>query len=575
MAMKKLYLFICLLVIMALLAACGGGTDDTDDDTTAQDAGQTQQTTPPPTGDDGIDWGEHVTFTWFINNTPANDYFTSYNDEPVANYLMHRFNVTFDFQNPPVGTEADALALMFGSGRFTDAINLSVYTGNVAQLYDDNIIVDIAQWLDYMPNFRHLLETNPAFSRAAYDDLGRILMLPNISDEPQYPFSGLMYRHDILETMTDGNVQFPSGNDAPTTIEDWEYMLPMFLEYFQNAGFADFAPLILPPNGIIHFGQLMNSFGAHYDFYVRDGIVYSGILEPAFYDYISTMRTWFENGWIHQDFAARVGDMFFMPNPPLVFGGVAGAWNGMIMHLGDRMSMPEFGMEFDVRPIASPMGEGITHRDMLRSRPDEFGMAPRSNAVSTSNPDIGRFLAALDHLYSEEGALLKAFGLRADQIPPGYTMMDTMGMSEGTYWFDESGNLVIHPNLDIAGGHITFSAVNGTRFNGRIAESHINALRDEETVRAHAAWTAQCDVSEVFLLPNQLTPTVAEAAILTANAAQFADLRDQMLVRFIVGTDPLNEATWNEFLDQLRAFGIEENRDIWQAAYDRFLVRGQ
>ena len=39
---------------------------------------------------------------------------------------------------------------------------------------------------------------------------------------------GLVYRADILDVMTGGNPQFPSGNSEPTTIEDWEYMLPLF-----------------------------------------------------------------------------------------------------------------------------------------------------------------------------------------------------------------------------------------------------------------------------------------------------------------------------------------------------------
>ena len=580
--MKKMLLGMLVAVAMIFAASCGG----VDPPVHQAEPGVQQEaagTAPTPAvgevpqpgrGIDYINWDEHVTFTWFMISTPSNDFFTSYNDEPVANYLMYRFNVTFDFQQAVVGTEADALALMMGSGNFTDAIHLGPFAGNVPQLYEDGIIVDIAQWLDYMPNFRRLLE-DPDVARRAMDDNGRILMLPSITDEPGYAFAGLVYRHDILETMTGGNVQFPSGNEMPTTIADWEYMLPLFLEFFQMAGFADFAPLILPAGGVFHFGPLMNSFGAYHEFFVRDGVVYAGIMQPEFFDYVYTMRRWFENGWIHQDFATRVGDMFFMPNPPLVFGGAAGAFYGMIMHLGDRLSMPDFGMYVEIRPMPSPMAEGITHRDMLRRRADEFGESPRHTAVSTSNPDIGRFLAVIDHMYSWEQAPMKAFGLRGDQIPPGFDILDRMGMPEGSQITDATGNPAPHPNLSIAGGTITDSSINGIRLPGVMAHSLSNAMRDAETVAAHAAWTAQDAVSEIRMLPLQLSPTVAETAILTSNDAHISDLRDQMLIRFIMGTEPLNEATWNEFLNQLRAFGIEESRDIWQAAYDRFLVRGQ
>ena len=583
--MKKLFLCMFLLAALGLFVACGSGDDNGDTGTgpetteTAQNDGagaDTPAATPAPdgTGFEGVNWDENVTFTWFIPATPANDYYTSYNENPVIRYLEYRFNVTFDFQQAPVGTEADHMSLMMGAGRHTDAMHLGHYLGNIAQLYEDGVIIDIAQWLDYMPNFRNLLETNRDFARRAFNDDGRIFQLITIRDEPNFPFSGLVYRHDILETMTDGNVQFPSGNDVPTTLADWEYMLPLFLEYFQMTGRADYAPLILPPEGMIHFGALMNTFGAHSHLFSRDGVIYNGLLEPEFLIYLNTMIDWFERGWIHQDFVTRVGDMFFMPNPPLVFGGGAGVWYGMSMHLGDRMSMPEHGMNFDVRPIPSPISPGVTHQDMLRRREDEFGMG-RHSAVSSTNPDIGRFLATMDFLYSEEGAKLVMLGVNAEQIAPHDTVMARMGMSEGAWWFDEAGNIVRHHYIDMMGGHIGAGAINGIRLPGFFIQSIENAGREAEMVVAHAAWTAHCAASEVRTLPEQLTLTTAEAAIVNANDARLTDLTQQVIPMFIMGARPLNDETWAEFIDQLHELGMAENVAIWQAAYERFLVRGQ
>ena len=582
--MKKALLFLCMFFVLLLFAACGGGDADgtaTQNEGTAQEGAATTTPTTPgggqveASGFDGINWDEHVTFTWWMIGTPPNDYYTSYNDNPVVNYLEHRFNVTFEFEQAVIGTEADALALMMGAGRHTDAIHLQPYPGSITQLYLDGVIIDIAQWLDYMPNLRNLIETRPEIARAAFDDDGRILTLPEFNEGTVHPWSGLVYRHDILETMTDGNVQFPSGNDRPTTLADWEYMLPLMLAYFEAAGFADFAPLIIPPQGMFHFGELMSTFGAYHHFYVRDGIVHAGILEPAMFEYVSTMRDWFERGWIHQDFASRTGDMFFMPNPPLVFGGAAGVFYGMTMHLGDRMSMPDFGMYVDVRPISSPMAAGVTHRDMLRRMEGVYAAATGS-AVSSSNPDIGRFLAVMDHMYHPVyGGRLRTLGLTAEQIPPNDTTMARMGMSEGSYSIDANGNAVFHANIDVAGGHIVNTAVSAIRLPGPQAVHYLNAVRSDELANAHAIWGAHDEETEVHPLPAVLTPTVAEASTLAANDAHINDLRDQMLAMFIMGTALLTEDTWAEFLDQLRAFGIEENRAIWQAAYDRYLMRGQ
>lgn len=584
--MKKLFMFICTLTIMALLAACGGGTDDAGDDNGADNgngAAVTAETTPPPdptvTGIDGIDWSENVTFSWFFMATPGNDYYSDFAYNPVSRYLENRFNITFDFHQAPVGTDADHLALMMGAGTYTDVIALASFTGSIPQLFYDGVIVDIAEWLDYMPNMSYLLETNAEFNRRARDDQGRILLLPpTLNEEVTYPWSGLMYRHDILVTMTDDNVQFPSGNDVPTTLEDWEYMLPIFHEYFTQAGFADFAPLIIPGQsqsvGLFVFGELMNSFGGFHDFYVRNGVVHAGMLEPAMFEYTQTMRDWFERGWIHQDFLSQTTGMFFMPNPPLVFGGAAGVWFGMTMHMGDRMSVPEHDMHFDVRPIPSPVGPGVTHQDMIRRGEDNFG-ALIGSAVYAGNPDIGRFLAVMDFLYTYEGGVMRQLGLRGDQIPPNDTMMARMGMPDGSHTFDANGLVIWHENLDTAGGHINRAAVNGIRFPGFNANSHENAVRPPEMINAHAMWGAQDEVTQVHPLPFQLTPTVAEAAILAANEPRIIDLRDQHMAMFITGGLPLNEDTWAEFTNQLIDAGMLESQAIWQAAYDRFTVRGQ
>jgi hypothetical protein len=493
--------------------------------------------------------------------------------------LEHRFNVTFEFEQPVVGTEGDALALMMGTGRYTDAINLGVYPGSIPQLYYDGIIIDIAQWLHYMPNLQHIIDNYPHFTRGIFDDEGRILTLPQFNDSPTTPWTGFMYRHDILETMTDGSVQFPSGNELPTTIADWEWMLPIMMDYFVQAGFADYAALIIPgaPSGLFPWGDLASGFGAFHLFYTRDGVVYAGMMQPGMFEYTQTMRRWFENGWIHQDFLSRTQDMFFMPNPPLVHGGMAGVFFGMQgVHGGDRMSIPEMGMNFDVRPISSPIAEGITHRDMTARSDGYFDPIP-GHAVYVGNPDIGRFLAIMDIFYTEEGSLLRQVGIRGEQISPNDTVMERMGMPDGNYWFEADGRVNFHPNIDEAGGHIIATAISGIRFPGIAGGSFSNNAVTglEEMTNAQRLWGIQDPVSEVFRLPPVLSPTVEESTILSTNAARFTDLIDQMMAAFITGGTPLNDETWAEFLDELRNLGYEENRDIWQVVYDRYLARGQ
>ena len=48
------------------------------------------------------------------------------------------------------------------------------------------------------------------------------------------------------------------------------------------------------------------------------------------------------------------------------------------------------------------------------------------------------------------------------------------------------------------------------------------------------------------------------------------DYVSSMAVKFIVGNVDLNEDTWAEYKDQLKAYGVEDNIAIYQTAYDRY-----
>ena len=578
--MKKIRAYLCIVIAIFLLVACGNGGGDTPKD---EQGGNTQPPSGTPQGEtpsvgagsEGINWDEHVNYSWWLIAT-IGDFFDSYNGNPVVNYMEERFNVSFDFVQPVIGTESDSLSILMGTGNYTDLISLAVYSGSIPQLYNDGIIIDIAEWLEYMPNLQNLLNTYPDFNRAARDDEGRILVIPMMADESELTWAGLMYRHDILDAMTGGNVQFPSGENRPTTLADWEWMLPLMKEYYETAGFPDFAPLIIPANGIFAFGELMSTFGVYgASFYVRNNEVHHDLTDPRMYDYVSTMRDWYAKGWIHQDFASRTDDLFFMPNPQLVFGGGAGVFYGMMMHLGDRMSIPEYGMFFDVRPISSPKGEGVTDKDIIRRGWDRFSSGA-ANAIHSGADNIGRLLSTLDHLYSDEGAMLTTIGLNADQITPGrvHDIMSNMGLLDGAYWFDGAGNLVLNPNMQLMGGNVGTVDANGVRLGGYQRFSLINAASSEEALDAHQAWGGHDSVTEVHPLPGALSLTDEESATVSLNNSRMTDHFNQHMAMFIMGTMPLNESTWSEFVNEQRSLGLDENLAIQRAAFARYLARG-
>lgn len=177
---------------------------------------------------------------------------------------------------------------------------------------------------------------------------------------------GLVYRRDILETMTGGNVAFPSGSEEPTTIADWEYMLELMKQYFTAAGLPDYACLILPATGYFSTGELISGFGiGGTDYLKEDGSVGYGIAEDNFYNYLVKMKEWYAKGYIYADFAGRSQDLFYLPNTALTYGGSAGIWFGPGA-AGGRCYVPAGIRPADGRDAA---GRPIAYRAGYRKLP--------------------------------------------------------------------------------------------------------------------------------------------------------------------------------------------------------------
>lgn len=545
--MKKVLSFI--LVTMMLLASLGSSIASATGDT-----------------NDSIDWNQHQTYSWWLSAF-TNDYYTTYADNPVAKYIQEKFNVTLEFQQPASGTEQDALSLMFGTGEYADVIEITRYTGSVSQLYEDGIILDIAEYLEYMPNFSALMGQNEGLRKYAYNDEGRILKLPVCAEEPELIWAGFVYRHDILEKMTDGNVQFPSGNDAPTTLEDWDYMLPLFDQYFKQEGLVDYASLIIPWNGYYHYGELGTSFGFNSnDFYVEDGVVKHGLLDKGLFDYLTKMNEWFEAGYIYQDFASRVNDMFFMPNSALVYSGAVGCWYSMVGTLGQNL-----GEDFDVRPISSPLVEGIPGTAFLNRNPPPYEGSGSTSVVSAKAPDIPKLLSMIDFMYSKEGGMLWKYGVTAEQIASDDFVMASNGLEDGMYHFEDD-TIVLNPLLDQAGGSLTMNDLIGQRFPGWSYNVYDWDVYSEVPLHAHQAWGAHEGGSKTKL-PLSLTYSSEDERFIADTKVTITDYMSQMIPKYIMGTETLDEASFTAFVEQLKAYKIEDMVRITQDAYDRYTDR--
>jgi putative aldouronate transport system substrate-binding protein len=246
----------------------------------------------------------------------------------------------------------------------------------------------------------------------------------------------------------------------------------------------------------------------------------------------------------------------------------------MTANLGDKMSMPEYGLVFDVQPATSPLAPGATYKDMISRRESMYGGAGFGLSISAACKNPEKLLAILDLFYSEEGGMLRTYGLTKEQIPESArAVMARMEISDGAYWFD-GGKFVMNPAIDAAGGAVGRDKANGIRFPGYQRISFVNQMADEATDNAYKLWGAHDGATEVFPLPSKVSYTVEESNKLSANKTKMDDLINEMLPKFIMGAEALSDDSWKAFTDKLISYGAEENLAIHQAAYDRYIARG-
>lgn len=573
--MKKKLLSMLLAGAMAasLLAGCGnngggnaeGGNGGTQKGAEAVDVGA-----------DNRDENREIT-VWLYKD----DYkiYDSYDENPVVQYLNNMFNCTLKFQQPAMGSEQEQFSLMLGTGSYTDVMEISNCQDSVVSLYEDGVIRDLAPYLEnYMPNFYAFLneEENADVKKALYDADGHLFTIPmgvRLQDENRW--GGLVYRRDILETMTGGNVAFPSGNTEAATIEDWDYMLELYKNYFETAGLADSACLILPAEGFFVSGELLTGFGVGADYYVEDGTVKYGPTEQGFYNYLVKMKEWYEKGYIYQDFASRTNDVFYLPNTALTYAGSAGIWFGLNSQLDGAMSMPEYNLEVDVQAIVSPLDSATTSKLLAVSGLEtERATMNRQGYVisdSCSEENMIRFMAVADYLFSEEGTMLRSYGLTAEQGAADNQYYVAADLAGGAYTLE--GDTFTYADPFVPGvGALSLDSTNmsywGWRLPGLLNNEYDLMYTTESAGKASEIWKGT-GIENNY--PASIAFSSDDSDAISSNYSNYNDYLTTMVPKFIMGTEELTEESFAEFCGQMESLGVTQNLELYQSYYDAYM----
>jgi putative aldouronate transport system substrate-binding protein len=283
------------------------------------------------------------------------------------------------------------------------------------------------------------------------------------------------------------------------------------------------------------------------------------------------MREWFEAGYIYQDFASRTNDLFYLPNTALTYGGAAGAWFGLSSQAGDAMSMPEYNLIMDVQPVPSPVDSANGQTIAYPFGVDALVASSTGVAITSACQNIPKLLSVLDFMYSEHGGRMRFIGLGAEDGAADNDVYKAAGLQDGAYWY-EDGVFTQNP-ITYDGTLSAPSELYGVRFHGLNNNADSRNFANEAAILCDAAWRMYQDEESLGRLPGSLFRPTDEDKTYADNTVKITDYLDTSVPKFIMGTTELNDDTWAEFVNQLKALGIEENIRIQQEAYDRYLAR--
>ena len=458
-----------------------------------------------------------------------------------AQELMRQTGVNIRFLHPPAGQHTEQFNILVASGNLPDIMEfgwLAWFPGGPERAIAEDIIVPLNDVIpEHAPNLARFLDENPEIARMVRTDTGSYYVFPFIrGDELLQVFVGPVVRQDWLDAL---------GLDIPETINDWEVMLAAFRDEMG----AD-SPLTFNYGQLHIHGFISGAFGVRRGFFVEDGEVRFGALEPGYREYLETMARWFADGLFDRNFATTDNNLV---THAMLTGGAGASLTFNGSGLGVWMQTTE-DPNFRLSPAPYPV-RNRGDMPMFGQRDFPFVGGSGNAAITTSSRHVALAARVLDFGFSEAGHNLFNFGIEGESFDwiDGYPTYTDLILNNPDFPINQAMGMFLRAG-----------------YNGPFVQDRRYAeqfFRLPEQQRALEVWQTQAQHRN---LPP-LTPTPEESAELARIMNNVNTFVEENTARFIMGLQSFDD--YERFLQGLRNMGIERAIEIQNAAYQRFLNR--
>ncbi len=546
-----------IMLVVAVLATIFVGCGQNEATTATTEPASTQTTTekeltlneegeydiPLPLSD------ETVTFTiWGGSPAGGNSSgsgMESYNDSIARQEMERRTNVHIEWNHPVSGQEATQFNLMIASNEYTDGIfgSTTYYIGGLDKYIDQDVLIDLAPYAQYYPNYNKVRSINEDCLRETVTDKGRIASFWTINYTPQPSYAGFFVRGDWAEEL---------GIDLENvkTYDDWHEMLTTFKNGISGIDFS----LMEGYCQDISSNLLLTGRNCYDTFYNLDGKMYYGPYTEEWKDHVLMMKQWYEEGLFDQDFFSHKSsdtDTYALNNRVAVASSV--------YINADRWDMMTDAENPDWTPIAHPIETDDTLRKISVYSAMKYAKGI-SVQVSTACSEelIPVFCQWMDYQYTKDGSILACYGVQGESFE-----FDENG---DPYFLDIVTNNPEGLSQNIMQARMTFGAsgVQGWYdWNREISKS----ASEKQRTGCAEAWEANSDPE----IQPQLTIAEEHASDYSAKLNEIQTYVDEWAVKVVTGTQ--SPDTYDDFIAEIERMGMKELLEWQQAALDAYYNR--
>ncbi|HHX22102.1 MAG TPA: extracellular solute-binding protein [Clostridiales bacterium] len=496
---------------------------------------------------------EPVTLTYFMN-TDVKWSATKNSVAEVGSYqvIMDKTNVNIQFIHPAANQETEQFNLMIASNQLPDMIfyNWANVPGGPAKYIDDGVILNLNEAIDkWAPNLKALMEKYPEAKKQSVLDDGTFYMFPMFrmnQDNPTgewFRVTGHMIRQDWLDKL---------DLSMPTTLDELYNVLVAFRDKDPNAnGLKDEIPFTAQAAyGVKNFA---GAFGTGPDFIVKEGQVIYGPLTPEYRDYVDTMRKWFAEGLIDNEYALADGAAITTK----VTSNLAGSTFSLLAGgMGTWVNMMDGKDGFNL--VAMPWIKNNADAPAYANQDEYIRIVPgMGTAITTACKNVEVAVKFRDYFYGEQGIIDSNFGILGES----YTMVDGKPVYTDNVLKNDKGLTTTQ-----ALSQYVLSSSNDAMVKTSDYFKQITLLLDVQK-ESQPVWSA-CDTS---LLVPPITQTADEATEIAQIMSNVSTYRDEMLIKFIMGQKPMDE--FDAFVAEIQRLGIAKVLEHKNAAYQRYLSR--